>query len=438
MGAYSNDSDDDEPSTRPDPEIPQPKRPRRQPEYPTHDPYPIRVDRRIPSQGVPRTGAPAPGRYVSKRERAMMASQNLLAAANSNSNPNPERSLYQPSNVLGDISDYDLPSHIRSLLRQPRKGYASAISTAQMVPQRLRGHKKPVNTIQWSQSHAHLLASASLDNHVCIWNVWSKQVKKASVFSYHNAAVKDIQWSPLGQFILSCGFDCSSRLVDVEKGIETRVFKEEQVITVVKFHPVIPNLFLSGGSRGLLKLWDIRTGTAVHEYVRSLGSILDVEFMADGKQFISSSDESGSRISENSLIVWDIPRQIPLSNQVYAEAYTCPCLRRHPSEPYFVAQSNGNYIAIFSTKHPFRLDKCKRFESHGVFGFPVKCEFSPDGRTLASGSSDGDIYFYDAKSSNVIRKIKAHDQPCIDVAFHPIMPNVIASCSWSGDIVVFE
>ncbi|KAL9264501.1 WD repeat-containing protein [Drosera capensis] len=252
--ANSNDSGDDERSTRPG--NPQRKRPLRKPEYSTQDPYPIRVERRIPSQGVPRTGAPAPGRYVSKRERAIMASQNLFAAANQNPNLNPERSLYQPSHVLGDISDYDLPSHIRSLLRQPRKGYASAISTAQMVPQRPKGSHK------------------------------------------------------------ACEYDTMvKKLVDVGKGIEIWVFKEEQAIAVIKFHPDNPNLFLSGGSRGLLKLWDIRTGTAVHEYVRSLGSILDLEFVADGKQFISSSDESGSRISENSLIVWDISRQIPSSIQ---------------------------------------------------------------------------------------------------------------------------
>ncbi|KAL9269736.1 hypothetical protein AKJ16_DCAP24549 [Drosera capensis] len=146
--AYSNDSGDDEPSARPDAETRQPKRPRRQPEYPTHDPYPIRLDRRIPSQGP---GAPAPGRYVSKRERALIGLQNLHAAVNPI--PNPERGPHMPSQVLGDISDYDLPNHIRSLLRQRRKSYASDVSTARMLPWMLGAHTKPVNTIQWSQIH---------------------------------------------------------------------------------------------------------------------------------------------------------------------------------------------------------------------------------------------------------------------------------------------
>lgn len=163
---------------------------------------------------------------------------------------------------------------------------------------------------------AHLLASAGMDHTVSIWNVWSREHKRARVLNFHNAAVKDVKWSEQSLSVLSCGYDCTSRLVDIERGTETQVFREDQVVGVVKFHPNNFNLFLSGGSKGTLKLWDIRTGKVVHEYVRSLGPILDAEFSADGKQFISSSDESRSNVSENSIIVWDVSRQVPLSNQV--------------------------------------------------------------------------------------------------------------------------
>ena len=106
--------------------------------------------------------------------------------------------------------------------------------------------------------------------------------------------------------MLSCGYDCSSRLIDVEKSIETQNFKEEDVVRVIKFHPDNSNLFLAGGSKGSLRLWDIRSGKVAHQYTRGLGPILDVEFSLNGKQFISSSDVSGVNMSENSIIVWDI------------------------------------------------------------------------------------------------------------------------------------
>lgn len=155
-----------------------------------------------------------------------------------------------------------------------------------------------------------------MDHAICIWNVWSRDQKKAREFSYHNAAVKDVKWLQQGLSVLSCGYDCSSRLIDVEKGLQTQIFTEDQVVGVIKLHPDNSNLFLSGGSKGRLRLWDIRTGKVVHEYIRGLGPILDIEFTVNAKQFISSSDVSGSNMSENSIVVWDVSRQVPLSNQV--------------------------------------------------------------------------------------------------------------------------
>ena len=113
-------------------------------------------------------------------------------------------------------------------------------------------------------------------------------------------------------------------------------------------------------------------------------------------------------------------------------------MRYHPYEASFVAQSNGNYIAIFSSRPPFKLNRYRRFEGHGVWGFPIKCSFSLSGRELASGSSDGCIYFYDYKSSKLLRKIEAFKEACTYVAYHPVIPNVIASCGWTGEISVFE
>ena len=48
------------------------------------------------------------------------------------------------------------------------------------------------------------------------------------------------------------------------------------------------------------------------------------------------------------------------------EAFTCTCLKVHPHEAHFVAQSNGDYIALFSTRKPYKLNKFKRYEGHKV------------------------------------------------------------------------
>jgi len=35
----------------------------------------------------------------------------------------------------------------------------------------------------------------------------------------------------------------------------------------------------------------------------------------------------------------------------------------------FVAQTNGNYVALFSSQRPYRINKKKRYEGHKVFPF---------------------------------------------------------------------
>lgn len=48
------------------------------------------------------------------------------------------------------------------------------------------------------------------------------------------------------------------------------------------------------------------------------------------------------------------------------ERYTCTRLRMHPSEAQFVSQTQGGYIALFSTIKPYKMNKCKRFDAHQV------------------------------------------------------------------------
>lgn len=95
-----------------------------------------------------------------------------------------------------------------------------------------------------------------------------------------------------------------------------QVFSENQVVNVVRFHPSEHNLFITGGSKGSVKLWDIRLGSSVSEYSKALGQVMDVDFSPDGSRFVTTSDIAKRNSSDKSLVVWSFATQIPLSNQV--------------------------------------------------------------------------------------------------------------------------
>ncbi|KAJ7398341.1 WD repeat domain 25 [Pitangus sulphuratus] len=208
----------------------------------------------------------------------------------------------------------------------------------------------------------------------------STEVPKSLIFymSKHSGPVNEIQWCPVREhshMLLSASMDKTVKLVThASKGqfmkvvdfglfipkvcVGKQIFssKTEFRISALKFHPTESNIFLCGGFSPEVKAWDIRTSK---------------------------------------------------------ERYTCPSLSLHPKESVFVAQTNGNYMALFSTQRPYRINKKKRYEGHKVEGFAVGCEFSPDGTLLVTGSSDGKVFFYNYHTSRIIRTLSAHKEACM-------------------------
>lgn len=64
----------------------------------------------------------------------------------------------------------------------------------------------------------------------------------------------------------------------------------------------------------------------------------------------------------NSFTLWIFP----FPSFGHQERYTCPSLALHPLEDSFVAQTNGDYMAVFSSQRPYRMNKRRRYEGHKV------------------------------------------------------------------------
>lgn len=111
--------------------------------------------------------------------------------------------------------------------------------------------------------------------------------------------------------------------------------------------------------------------------------------------------------------------------QVYVKAHSCPCIRCHLFDPYFIALSNENYIAIFSQVLS---------GPRGIW-VPNQVQFQLGwGEACVRLLRWFYFYIYNGSSTKLDRKIKAYEQACLGNAFHPVLPYIIVSCSWHGDI----
>ncbi|KAL2098689.1 hypothetical protein ACEWY4_005169 [Coilia grayii] len=400
----------------------------------------------IPSHALPQNTvcpnpikrlAPSPAGvrpYIPKRQRLAQTDDCVTPGSSVRSNPNAGTSTITSqascSKMLSEVSEKVCPYLGQKLGRMelPRRTLLQ-----------LQAHQGPVNTVQWCPAPhtSHLLLSASMDRTVKIWD-GAESGRCLRTMSAHSAAVRDACWSPCGRRLLSGSFDTTATLTDVETGSEVVKVGNQFRVTCLALQPADPDVFLCGGFSPEVKAWDARSSKMVRTYKAGIQQTLDILFLSGGKEFVTSSDSVSRDSADRTLIAWDFGTTAKVSNQIFQERYTCPSLALHPEGESFVAQTNGNYIGIFSAQRPYRMNKKRRFEGHKVEGYAIQCEFSRCGSLLASGSSTGLAHFYDHQSSRTLHTLRAHQEACVCVSLHPVLPSVAATCDWSGEIKIWQ
>ena len=63
---------------------------------------------------------------------------------------------------------------------------------------------------------------------------------------------------------------------------------------------------------------------------------------------------------------------------------------------------------------------------------------SPDGSYVISGDGEGYLVIYDWKSTKRFAKIRAHDQVCMDVVWHPYETSKVITCGWDGLVKLWD
>jgi WD40 repeat protein len=65
------------------------------------------------------------------------------------------------------------------------------------------------------------------------------------------------------------------------------------------------DIFLSGGAANGIACWDIQSNTVINQYNASFGQVQSLEFINDGKAFVSSADVVKRNSSDKAIMVWD-------------------------------------------------------------------------------------------------------------------------------------
>ncbi|KAK1065420.1 hypothetical protein LTR74_007946 [Friedmanniomyces endolithicus] len=153
----------------------------------------------------------------------------------------------------------------------------------------LSGTGRVVSTIAWSSRHSGLLASGTIDGHVCLWDVASPTAPLSQV-RFPMAICTRIAFSPLNDDLATAYGGLITILSHAEPHNSTRTINTgTALVTHLAWHPSISSRLLSVSADNVIRIWQVPEATAV-EAQSSLDDESDEESIfgePDGLQMLT-------------------------------------------------------------------------------------------------------------------------------------------------------
>ncbi len=233
-----------------------------------------------------------------------------------------------------------------------------------------KGHLSEVSSISFSPDGKTIVAG-NLDGTVIVWDVTSGRELKT--LKSHSGEVESVSFSPDGKTIAESSINRLT-LWDVFTGTELKTFTFELRNYGFQFSPNSKAIAFVYGYNDKTKLWDITAG-------RELKSLSGGHptFSPDGKT-IATTDNSRVKLAPNSNTS---------------------------------ALNGKGYVRLWDVSTGRELQTLQ-----GHLAGVNNISFSPDGKTLASASSDNTVRIWDIATGKTLKILQGHLE-ALDVSFSP-------------------
>ena len=261
-------------------------------------------------------------------------------------------------------------------------------------------HSGAIQSVAFSPVDNSLIASAGGHNTIKLWDLRDNTVKD---LTGHTDKVNSVAFSPDGKLLMSGSEDSTIKIWDVSQGqnIETHepiTIRMPFPVHTVAFHPDGQLLATSGGH---VKILDITSQTEI-AMLQHDDWVWTLAFSIDGS-YLATDDGTGTTVK-----VWDIQEK-QITKTLEGHTSDINFVKFSPDDQTLASSSRGGKIKLWDVSN---WELLGTLHTDGT----VAIDFSPDGKTLASGGLE-EVTLWSVASGEKIATLQGHTGWIRGIAF---------------------